>query len=60
LSLENISTDRPSKKLDAKYAKYTVTEVIGSHNYKLDTPLGIHSVFYTRLLKLVQTNPLPG
>jgi hypothetical protein len=60
LSLENISTDRPSKKLDAKYAKYTVTEVIGSHNYRLDTPPGIHSVFHTRLLKPAQTNPLPG
>jgi hypothetical protein len=44
--------DRPSKKLDAKYAKYTVTEVISSYNYRLDTPLGIHSVFYIRLLKL--------
>jgi hypothetical protein len=60
LSLENITTDRPSKKLDAKYAKYTVTEVIGSHSYRLDTPPGIHNVFYIRLLKPVQMNPLPG
>ncbi|CZR65695.1 uncharacterized protein PAC_15595 [Phialocephala subalpina] len=27
LSLENIATDRPSKNLDAKYVKYTITEV---------------------------------
>ena len=60
LSLENVTTDRPSKKLDAKYAKYTVTEVISSHNYRLDTPLGIHDVFHTRLLKPAKSNPLPG
>jgi hypothetical protein len=60
LSLENIATDRPSKKLDAKYAKYTVIEVVGSHNYRLDTPPGIHDVFHTRLLKPAQSNPLPG
>jgi hypothetical protein len=60
LSLENITTDRPSKKLDAKYAKYTVTEVIGSHSYRLDTPPGIHNVFHTRLLKPAKSNPLPG
>ena len=60
LSLENIATDRPSKKLDAKHAKYTVTEVVGSHSYRLDTPPGIHNVFYTRLLKPTTTNSLPG
>jgi hypothetical protein len=60
LSLENITIDYPSKKLDAKYAKYTVTEVIGSYSYRLDTPPGIHNIFYTRLLKPATTNPLPG
>jgi hypothetical protein len=60
LSLENIATDRPSKKLDAKYAKYTVTEVVGSHSYRLNTPPGIHNVFYTRLLKPAKSSPLPG
>jgi hypothetical protein len=60
LSLENIATDRPSKKLDAKYAKYTVTDIVGSHSYRLDTPPGIHDVFHTRLLKPVATKPLTG
>jgi hypothetical protein len=52
--------DRPSKKLDAKYAKYTVTEVIGSHSYRLNTPPGIHNVFHIRLIKPAIINPLPG
>jgi len=60
LSLENITTDRPSKKLDAKYAKYIVTEIVSSHNYRLDTLLGIYNVFYIRLLKLVKSSPLPS
>jgi hypothetical protein len=35
-----------------------VIEVVGSYSYKLDTPLGIHNVFYIRLLKPVKLNPL--
>jgi hypothetical protein len=60
LSLENIKTNRPCKKLDHKYAKYTIIEVLGSHNYKLDTPPGIHNAFHTRLLRPVKSHPLPG
>jgi hypothetical protein len=60
LSLKNIATDHLSKKLDAKYTKYIVIEVIGSYSYRLDTPPGIHNVFYIHLLKLVTINPLPG
>jgi hypothetical protein len=60
LSLENIKTDRPSKKLDQRYAKYTVREVCGSHTYKLDVPPGIHNVFPARLLRPVASNPLSG
>jgi hypothetical protein len=33
LSLENIKTDRPSKKLDQRYGKFIVQEVCGSHTY---------------------------
>ena len=60
LSVENIRTDRPSKKLDTKYAKFTVQEVIGSHNYRLDTPPAVHNVFPSRLLRPVKSSRLPG
>ena len=59
LSLENIATERPSKKLDQRYAKYTVQEVCGSHTYRLDVPPGRHNVFPTRLLRPVN-KPLDG
>jgi hypothetical protein len=48
------------KKLDAKYTKYIVIEIVNSHSYRLDTLLRIHNIFYTRLLKPVKSSPLPG
>jgi len=60
LDLRNIRTDRPTKKLDAKHAKFTVTEVIGSHSYRLDTPPGIHNVFHSNLLRPASLDPLPS
>ena len=52
--------DRLLKKLDAKYAKYTVIEIVSSYSYRLDTPLGIYNMFYICLLKLAKSSPLPG
>jgi hypothetical protein len=60
LNLKNVRTDRPTKKLDAKHAKFTVTEVIGSHSYRLDTPPGIHNVFHSNLLRPASYDPLPS
>ena len=60
LNLENVRTDRPTKKLDAKHAKYTIIEAVGSHAYRLDTPPGVHPVFHSKLLRLASYDPLPG
>ena len=60
LSLKNITSERPSKKLDWRNAKFTVIKAIGSHAYQLDTPEGIHNVFHTNLLRLAHDNPFPS
>jgi len=60
LDLRNIRTERPSKKLDARHAKYTILEKVGSHAYRLDVPGTIHDVFHTTLLRPAGTRPLPS
>jgi hypothetical protein len=60
LRLKNVRTDRPSKKLDWLNAKYTVTELIGTHACRLSTPPGIHDVFHVSLLRRASDNPLPS
>jgi hypothetical protein len=50
--------DCPLKKLDAKYTKYIITEIVSSYSYRLDILLGIYNMFYIRLLKLVKSSPL--
>ena len=60
LSLRNVRTDRPSKKLDSRSAKYTVTEVVNPSSYRLDILHGIHNVFNVDLLRPASTDPLPS
>jgi hypothetical protein len=60
LDLRNVKTDRKSKKLDSKNAKYTVTKVIGSHSFELDVPKGIHPVFHSKLLRPAASDPFPS
>ena len=60
LRLKNISTYRPSKKLDWLALPYQVTEVIGSHAVRLNVPRGIHSVFSVNLLKRANNDPFPS
>ena len=60
LDLRHVKTDRQSKKLDVRNAKYTVLERIGSHAYRLNTPSGIHNVFHTWLLRPAASDPLPS
>ncbi|THC87386.1 hypothetical protein EYZ11_013167 [Aspergillus tanneri] len=60
LDLRNIRTERPSKKLDIRNAKYTIIEKVGSHAYRLNTPPGIHNVFHVMLLRPANSNPFPS
>src|SRR5205807_8532920 len=60
LSLKNIPTDRPSKKLDWRNAPYRIIKVLSPLTYKLNTPPGIYPVFHTSLLRKKQTDPFPS
>lgn len=60
LDLRNIHTDRPSKKLDYRHAKFTVLEKVGTHAYRLDINGKIHNVFHTALLRPAAQNPFPS
>lgn len=60
LNLRNIRTTRPCKKLDWKNAKYEVTETIGTHAVRLNTPGGIHDVFHVDLIRPAASDPFPS
>jgi hypothetical protein len=60
LSLRNIITDRPNKKLDWKNAKYIVLEVISTYAVRLNIPPEIYLVFHINLLQPAATDLFPS
>lgn len=61
LDLRNYKTTRLKRSLDAKHAKYTVSEVLSPLSVRLTGLLtNIHPVFYTDLLRPASEDPLPG
>ena len=63
LNSSNISTTRPSKKLDWKrLGPFKVVKCIGLQAYKLDLPVSmhhIHDTFYISLLDPLKSTPIP-
>ena len=62
LDASNISTTRPTKKLDVKrLGPYPIVEKIGTHNYRLRLPKGlfVHPTFHVSRLRLYQEDPIP-
>ena len=64
LSAKNISTKRPSKKLDSKrLGPYRISKVISSHAFRLDLPRTLrflHPVFHMSLLEPHRPNTIPN
>lgn len=63
LSLENIKTKRPSKKLDIRRAgPYTIAAKVGPRAYRLDLPdsMRIHNVFHVSLIRPFAAPTIPG
>ena len=58
--VKHFSTKRSSKKLDWKNSKYTVTELIGTQDVRLNLPTGHHNVFNVNRLRLAADDLLPS
>jgi len=62
LDASNISTTRPTKKLDVKrLGPFVITDRIGSHNYRLKLPKGlfVHPTFHVSCLHRYSEDPIP-
>lgn len=63
LSMENIRTLRPMKKLDLRQSgPFTIIETIGTHAYRLQLPdtMKVHNVFHSNLLRPYTITSYPG
>lgn len=60
LSMKNLRTWRPSRKLDSRHRKFTVLEVPTPLTVKLDTPPGIHPIFNVDLIEKAGSDPFPS
>jgi hypothetical protein len=63
LSMENIRTLRPMKKLDLRQSgPFTVLDEIGSHAYRIQLPatMKVHNVFHASLLRPYTPPSYPG
>ena len=63
LSMENIKTTRPMKKLDVRQSgPFKILSIIGTHAYKLKLPdsAKIHDVFHVSLLRPFTSPTYPG
>jgi hypothetical protein len=63
LSLQNITTKRPMKKLDYKFVgPFKILERIGLRAFRLQLPnsIKVHNVFHVSLLRRFNANEIPG
>lgn len=61
LDLRNYHTTRPKNKLNWRYAKYTVFEVVGPSSLKLKgIPGHIYNQFHTDVIRRAPKDPLPS
>lgn len=60
LSLRNVHTNRPNKKLDWKQAKYRITKKVSPLVFELNVPSRIYNQFHVSLLRPTASDPFPS